>query len=101
MAKKAKAKKKVVLTKEDKQTLKDFEVYLVELSKEILGNPTKNIEVDEHIVKVIVNPDYTFEFVSYSNVPNIPIEEQRLLSKAETLNLLIKGAKIKYDNDKN
>jgi hypothetical protein len=98
MAKKSKVVKKS-LSKEEKESLKNFEAYLVNLSKEILGDPSKNIEVDGHIVKIVVKEDFSIEFVSYSNVEGQPLDKQRLLSKAETFNLLIKGAKIHYDQD--
>jgi hypothetical protein len=89
------------LSKKYKQELIQFEEYLVSISKEILQNPLKHIAIDGHIIKVIVFPDNTIEFVSYGNAEGIPVEEQRILSKAETLNLLIKGAKIKYGKVKN
>lgn len=92
----AKKKKKPELTKEDKKNLKDFEMYLRKLSKEILENPIKNIMIDGHIVKIVVFEDNKIEFVAYGNVEGLPLEEQRMLSKAETLNLLIKGAKLDY-----
>lgn len=92
----AKKKKKPELTKEDKKNLKDFEMYLRKLSKEILENPIKNIMIDGHIIKIVVFEDNQIEFVAYGNVEGLPLEEQRMLSKAETLNLLIKGAKLDY-----
>jgi hypothetical protein len=85
------------LTKMQRADLKKFKVYLLKLARKIRESKEKYVLVNGHTVELGVSKKGEPLFIVYDNkLITTNYKEQRILSKKETMNFLLKGAEIDF-----